>query len=368
MTTRTYLGTAAPKLPDSQVKEIFDSRDARFNSTIFAVFLHGLYTGVVAVTLWAVVSRNNQQGYRRPHFLVLIILLLYILATFGIYYNWVVDILTFITNGKDFWLGYTSTPSRPILLTTNIVAILSSNLADATLIWRCWTIWSRSWRMVLVPIACSLLATASRGIITYYGAFGPYPPPQALYLENIVSWSVLYSSLILATLLWCTVLIIYRIWRVGTTAGRIYVYRRVIEILVESASLYSAVIVVLLVFEGCNEVAALYIQSLAAAMRGIMPTILVGRVAAGHARPDDSWNDSTPRSSLRFGNRSISHTDAEMSVGSGQDESLPVRPDLEEALEDSTRVRGEGSAPTVSAYECYAHIVRTSSSVDYSVI
>ncbi len=92
-------------------------------------------------------------------------------------------------------------------------------------------------------------------------------PPKAIYLENAVNWAVLYSSLVLITLLWCTILIIYRILRVGGTAGRIHVYHRVIEMLVESASLYSAVIVVLLVFEVRNEAAGIYVEELAIAMR-----------------------------------------------------------------------------------------------------
>ncbi len=92
-------------------------------------------------------------------------------------------------------------------------------------------------------------------------------PPRALFLENVVSWSVLYSSLIIAILLWCTILIIYHVWRVGGTAGRIHVYQRVIEMLVESTSLYSVVIVVLVVFEARNEVAGVCIEDLAIAMR-----------------------------------------------------------------------------------------------------
>ncbi|SJL13960.1 uncharacterized protein ARMOST_17412 [Armillaria ostoyae] len=213
--------------------------------------------------------------------------------------------------------------------------------------------------------------TVSRGIVAYYDAFGPLVLPQAMYLENAVNWAVLYSSLVMATLLWCTILIIYRILRVGGAAGRIHVYQRVIEMLVESAALYSAMIVVLLVFEARNEIAANYIENMAIAMRGIMPTMLVGRVAAGHARPDDSWNESTPRSSLRFRNDSSSQNDSQMNVGSGQDTSSPVRPDIEEGLEaseESTEVRVEGAASAASAHDCYAHIVGTSNSVDDSVV
>ncbi|KAK0221173.1 hypothetical protein EDD85DRAFT_263234 [Armillaria nabsnona] len=133
--------------------------------------------------------------------------------------------------------------------------------------------------------------------------------------------------------------------------------------LVESASLYSVMIVVLLVFQVRNEVTGGYVEELAIAMRGIMPTILVGRVAAGHARPDDSWNESTARSSLRFGNHSGSHVDTQtVSDGSQWDTSSPLIPDLEEGLEDITEVRAEGAAPTVSAYDCSARIAGRSDS------
>ncbi len=92
--------------------------------------------------------------------------------------------------------------------------------------------------------------------------------PQAVYLEKIgVNWAVLYSSSILATLLWCTIFIVYRILRVGGIAAGMRVYHRLIEMLVESASLYSAVIVVLLVFEVRSDAAEIYIEELAIATR-----------------------------------------------------------------------------------------------------
>ncbi|SJL14003.1 uncharacterized protein ARMOST_17455 [Armillaria ostoyae] len=176
------------------------------------------------------------------------------------------------------------------------------------------------------------MTTVSRGIVTYYSTFGPTDnvPPQALYLEKIVNWAVLYSSLILTTLLCCTILIIYRILRLGGISAGMRVYHRVVEVLVESASLYSAIIVVLLVFEVRNEGAGAYIEEFAIAMRGIVPTMLVGRVAAGHARPDDSWDESTTSTSLRFRSHSSSHND-------GWDTSSRARSDLEEGLEGSTR-------------------------------
>ncbi|SJL13692.1 uncharacterized protein ARMOST_17140 [Armillaria ostoyae] len=43
-----------------------------------------------------------------------------------------------------------------------------------------------------------------------------------------------------------------------------------------------------------------YLDPLASIARGVAPTLLIGRVAAGHARPDDSWKGSV-LSSLHFG-------------------------------------------------------------------
>ncbi|KAK0209510.1 hypothetical protein IW262DRAFT_1528863 [Armillaria fumosa] len=369
MATGTYPTTAIPELTDSQIKGILVYLDETLNNAIFSALLYGIYTGVVAITLWAVASRNNHENHRWPHFLVAIILLLYLLAAFNVYCEWATSITAFTTLAwKSVWeTSMLTNSSVPVILTGEVCAILSTVLADAALawglffIWRCWIVWGQSWCVVLVPIA------SCRGIVAYYDTFEPSGSPQAIYLEKAVNWVVLYSSLILATLLWCTILIIYRILRVGGTPGRIRVYQRVIEMLVESALLYSAVIVVLLVFEARNEVGANYMQQLASATRGIIPTMLVGRVAAGHARPDDSWSESTPGSSIRFGNHSTSQNDTEMSLGSGQDTSSTERLDLEEGLEDITEVRVEGAAPIDSTHDYY-HVVRTSSSVDYSVV
>ncbi|KAK0479421.1 hypothetical protein EDD18DRAFT_1440787 [Armillaria luteobubalina] len=370
MAAGTYPDTAMPELTDSQIKDIVTNLDTGLNNTIFNALLYGIYTGVVAVTLLAVASRDNCENRRRPHsILIAIILLLYLLTAFNLYGLWDASIRAFTTLAwKSVWQTYNlSQNPPPVVLTEDVAAILSTVLADATLIWRCWIVWGWSWRVVLVPIACTTLATVSRGIITYHYTAGPPVSPQVFVLEKVVNWTVLYASLIMATLLWCTILIIYRILRVGGAAGRIRVYQRVIEMLVGSAALYSAMLVALLVFDARNEATGDYIQNFVNVMRGMMPTIIVGRVAAGHARPDDSWSESTLGSSIRFGTHSTSQNETQMSVVSGRGTSLNERPDLEEGREDITQVRAERASPMESAYDYY-HVIGTSSSVDNSAV
>ncbi|KAK0221177.1 hypothetical protein EDD85DRAFT_263291 [Armillaria nabsnona] len=341
----SYPGTVSTtELIDTKVKDIFLGIDTQYNKVMLNALTHGIHTGIVVVTLWTATSRHSHQNYRRPRrVFIFIILALYFLATFNFYGGWAENVLYFSTAGKCLWEGYKSkcTQNTPTLTTMGIGAILSTVLADVTLIWRCWIVWGRTWRIVLVPIACTTLAIITRGIITYYSSFGPVEnmSPQAQHLEKIgkirVNWAVLYSSSILATLLWCTIFIVYRILRVGGIAAGMRVYHRLVEILVESAALYSAVIVVLVLFEVRSEAAEIYIEEFAIAMRGIVPTILVGRIAAGHARPDDSWSESSATSSLQFRSSSSSQSDGvDTSAGIGSDISPRTTLDLENGLED----------------------------------
>lgn len=93
------------------------------------------------------------------------------------------------------------------------------------------------------------------------------------FLLKSVNWAVLYSSLVLATLLWCTILIIYRILRVSGVATGICLYHRAIEVIVDSASLYSVLMVVLLVFGIRNERVVNYLETVASGMRVVTSRI-----------------------------------------------------------------------------------------------
>ncbi|PBK62445.1 hypothetical protein ARMSODRAFT_980715 [Armillaria solidipes] len=98
----------------------------------------------------------------------------------------------------------------------------------------------------------------------------------------------------------------------------------------------SVIIVVLLVFEVRSEATEIHIEELAIVMRGIVPTILVGRIVAGRARPDDSWSNSTTMSSIQFRSSTSSQSDSvDTSAGSESDLSPRVTLDLENGLEDS---------------------------------
>ncbi len=210
--------------------------------------------------------------------MVFVILCLYGLDTLTIAFSWSLGSYVFIGNGWNFWtvflaLVISTPPSMKAQWAVSIAGGISTLLADTSLvrqfptrtcqdltasqIWRCWTVWGRRWLIVLIPIVCTLTGT---GIV--HSEFAP--PNPALTEDSVIKivdtyhlihdtpdntqdllsygsaaiWSILYISFLMATTIICTLLIIYRIVTVTGGMG-IRSYRGVIEIIVESALIYS---------------------------------------------------------------------------------------------------------------------------------
>ncbi|KAK0238210.1 hypothetical protein EDD85DRAFT_573538 [Armillaria nabsnona] len=162
------------------------------------------------------------------------------------------------------------------------------------------------------------------------------------YIDVLASMNIflmLYTSFILATTLYCTLLIIYRILTVAGTRhgaeGRLRAYHHFIEVLMESSALYSICLILYLAFTIHGNWGEFYLDVIAAIVKGIAPTLLVGRMTTGHrARPDDSWQGSIIASA------SIRSQEQEHSRSSSQENrptSLVYDGDLEAQHESGVR-------------------------------
>ncbi len=166
--------------------------------------------------------------------------------------------------------------------------------------------------------------------------------PDQLAYGKTATWLILYISFTMATTILCTLLIIYRIITVSHRGMGIQTFQGIIEIIVESALIYSIMLITYVILIARNSFGGQYIDSLAASVRvcfifllfyisflmlislqGISPALIVGRVAAGHARPDESWEGSIT-SSLHFGydseDQSQATVDSDMEGGIGTSE------------------------------------------------
>ncbi|SJK98315.1 uncharacterized protein ARMOST_01580 [Armillaria ostoyae] len=273
-------------LTDEYKAELFQYLDATLNSGILCVLLHGIYTGILAVTLWNIFI-NKCWPIRRA--MVIVIIFLHALITVGFAANWSRTSSAFIDNGKNFWtvnLQLTSV-AQAASLEVSIAASVSTILTDIYMIWCCWMVWGRRWLVVLLPTLSLISATASKIIQLSH------------YYSNTSTevFLTLYITFVLGTTLWCTLLIIYRILTVAGVNrgayGRLRAYQHFIEALVESSALYSISLIVYLALLIRADFGLYYLDVIASIAKGIAPTLIVGRITAGHrARPDDSWQGS----------------------------------------------------------------------------
>ncbi|PBK95084.1 hypothetical protein ARMGADRAFT_1144779 [Armillaria gallica] len=125
-----------------------------------------------------------------------------------------------------------------------------------------------------------------------------------------IHWTSVYLSLSLAVTLLCTIFIEFRIVTLGRANrdAALGGYRSIIEIVVESAALLSIIVIIYMTTHARGAYASIYVDAIAASIRGIVLTLIVGRVASRHARPDDARKSVL--SSLHFGTRNHAQTQA----------------------------------------------------------
>lgn len=119
---------------------------------------------------------------------------------------------------------------------------------------------------------------AAKVVQTYYNIYSNANDIAATlsYGKVLVTWTISYISLTLATTLICTILIICRIIFVGrANHGGIRSYRGVIEILVESALLYSIALLILTGLMASDNIGSSYGDMIAATARvGVYYTLV----------------------------------------------------------------------------------------------
>ncbi|KAK0189910.1 hypothetical protein F5146DRAFT_1224897 [Armillaria mellea] len=282
-------------LTDDDKASIFQSLDAILNSEILYSLLHGIYTGIVTITLWNIFINKRRLIQRST---VVMIVLLHALITFNFAVAWSYIHSAFIENGQSFRTVYSRLygPAHAVFWETCVTATLGTILADLYMIWCCWMVWGQRWRFVLLPILSFISAIGdsirSRLLSSYsqrsYSVVKFIEEYQAYFNTSYEVFLLLYISFILVTTLWCTSLIIYRILTV-----------HLIEVLVESSALYSISLIVYLALAVHEDSWMYYLDTIAAVAKGVTPTLLVGRAVAGHTRPKDDCDESAV-STLRF--------------------------------------------------------------------
>ncbi|KAF8142250.1 hypothetical protein K438DRAFT_1946393 [Mycena galopus ATCC 62051] len=200
----------------------------------------------------------------------------------------VITVILWVVVRNAFILNSTPEDTLAYMISNPFLGLLGIALP----IWRCWAVWNKEIKMIVLPTICSLVGIVIApieiwmelrlGLVTTANATRP-----------ILALAQTYIVLVLVSQLSATLLIIYRIFTVarGQTAHK-YMYARVVEMVVESAAPNCILLIVLLPFMA-DPFGASYPQAILVQSVGIGPTLIAARVAFGMARPDDEWSGTT---------------------------------------------------------------------------
>jgi len=266
-------------------------------------WFNGLYTGLMLVTVWIIVFRTRYNLTRKWGLLAFVILP-YICSTIHSSLEWLH--FSSAVNENELPGGPGLLPSLTHIPpwmegTGDAFFCLNILLADCTFIWRCWTVWNRNWKIVLIPILATLASAGLAGVTIFDQVVADRSHEATIATKkkaDFIRISTVYFALSIATSLLTTMMITFRILSVHYACademkqrrrlGR--TYRLVIETLVESAAIYSVTLIIFIVLLTHKNVNVYYAQSIHAQVAGLAPMLIILRVVAGLSRGRDEWS------------------------------------------------------------------------------
>ncbi|KAK0482201.1 hypothetical protein IW261DRAFT_1022972 [Armillaria novae-zelandiae] len=204
------------ELTGNDITAIFQSIDATLGAKILFAQLIGLYTGVFFVASWYIFVKKNRKPMGGA--LTAAIIILYILTAILFAIDCMDTRQQFADNGMNFWSEDTAPGIPATTLAGGIMGAICTVLSDSALIWRCWMVWNFSLPVVILPILLLASAVGLKCFDTYKFYLG----------QDYVPSMVLFSSLVLATTLWCTVLMNFNISTIAIRGSGLCAYWRAI--------------------------------------------------------------------------------------------------------------------------------------------
>ncbi|PBK61093.1 hypothetical protein ARMSODRAFT_981822 [Armillaria solidipes] len=273
-------------MSDSQIDNVASTQE------LLVEYADSSFNGVIIHSLTHVSNSTIHAGQTKV--LAGVSVFMYIMATMHLAVKWFYVREAFIRYGLES--GETRLLSLTVWLIIGPlwVRVISSLavgtnifIADGIIIWRCWIIWERNWRIVILP--CIFIAAfCLEQFLTL--------PTDLEGKRYYMNWRMLYFIMALPTTIICTTLIVYRLARANRTGNslnfRTNLYYQVIEIVVESSMLYVVALVVSIPFFATNDPYSAYPQAVLDSVTGIAPTLILLRVVS--MLPDQAKVFATP--------------------------------------------------------------------------
>ncbi|PPQ96036.1 hypothetical protein CVT25_013898 [Psilocybe cyanescens] len=277
-------------------------------ATLAAFFVEAVLYGLLIVLSAASIavifrrSRMLKDPLNKPMIVASVLML--ILATVHISADFRRLLDAFVRHSSHTTEGtkaYLRRVSAPTYLLQSTAYGMQTLVGDAFMLYRVYLVWNGN-RWIVLPLLVCYIASAAAGLGAVQG-FARATPHDSIFNGSLMQWSVSFFVLTLFTNFTCTLLIASRIWWIHRGMKTIVSGESMLPamvIIIESGSLYSACLIILL----ATYIGKSYLQYIALAAVtqciGIAFSMVILRVALGIS--NESGKARTQRiTTLAFG-------------------------------------------------------------------
>jgi len=189
----------------------------------------------------------------------------------------------------------------PKYVAISALYFIETMIGDTFMLYRLFVVWNHSWAILIVPTICELAMFATG----CYILFAIKETHGSIYV-TARGWITAFFVLTLVANLSCTILIAFKIWHTGRKFIRAGVAgtSKIVHILVESASLYSFVLIITLVGYLAKSNVQFIFMSMINPIIGIIFMMIIVRTGGPSSQPGSS--------------HILSHDDVELNTSMGR--------------------------------------------------
>ncbi|KAI0713462.1 hypothetical protein C8Q76DRAFT_675570 [Earliella scabrosa] len=175
--------------------------------------------------------------------------------------------------------AFFSDVSQPPNVAKVTIHTVNTILGDGIVVWRCWHVWGRSWKVCIAPV---LLIAASA--VCGFGqahTFATATTTKSAFASTLARWNGSLFALSFVTNVVVTTLIAARLWFIlqnmegNALAGAPFRYFKIFMLIIESAMIYSAAILIEIILYFSGHHAFYIVYDPIAQLTGIVPTVII---------------------------------------------------------------------------------------------
>ncbi|KAJ3896123.1 hypothetical protein GG344DRAFT_61525 [Lentinula edodes] len=266
----------------SQPKAYFVSL---FCEAIFA----GLYTVLFCAAMYLLLHHRKRHENRTKNVMTAMTVFMYCLSMLHLAFSFQINLVALFDQKASAPLD--GVP-KSIENTENISACtpiaaetLNCIVGDSIVIWRTWTLWNRSWKVIFFPCALLLGGIVSSGFLVH--AIFISLVGQTLFNPKTIGAMVAFGILTTMINFYAISVIGYRAWshdremKVFTSSGSLIMgrfggqYLRIFLIFIESGFIYCIIPVLMVILFGVADNGVYIVIGVLAQMTGIYPTAII---------------------------------------------------------------------------------------------